>query len=73
MINIKSEDHQIALSHEHFLEIYPKPSYGKYRPQPWSYPDKYPCLFKEIVILSNPNGPDHAVLSFEYDYSDEEA
>lgn len=45
---------------------YPKHVYGTYRPQPWLEPHSYPCFFKEVAIIDNSNGPDHAVLAYLY-------
>ncbi len=49
---------------------YPKPKWGEYRPQPWTEPHEYPCYFIEVVVMDNPNGADHAILAFIYDYEE---
>lgn len=51
---------------EEFLVEYPKPLWGCYRPQPWATPEGYPVLMREEAVLDNPNGADHAILSFVY-------
>jgi hypothetical protein len=58
-------------SEEQFRQHYPKHIYGKYMPQPWTEPERYPCFATEIAIMNNPNGSDHAMLAFIYDFEDE--
>jgi hypothetical protein len=55
-------------SEDELLAVYPKHVWGTYRPQPWSTPEKYPCLYKELAVMDNSNGSDHAMLAFIYDY-----
>ena len=45
---------------------YPEEKYGEYRPQPWNDPDCYPFWFKELAVLNNPTGADHAMISYIY-------
>lgn len=54
---------------EQLLEHYPKHVYGTYRPQPYYEPETYPCWFKEIAIMNNNDGPDHAMLAYIYEES----
>jgi hypothetical protein len=55
---------------EELLSEYPKHVYGTYRPQPWSHPEKYPCLWKEIAVMNNSNGSDHVMLAYIYDFEE---
>lgn len=67
-IQFDASDYILLKSEEDLLYHYPKHVYGTYRPQPWSTPYQYPCLFKEICVMDNSNGPDHAMLTYIYDF-----
>jgi hypothetical protein len=59
---------EIINDQEEFLRRYPKPKHGHYRPQPWSEPNKYPCLVQELATIDNPNGADHIFIAYIYDF-----
>lgn len=67
---ITSDDYELANDEAHFLSYYPKPMKGRYSPQPYCYPDKYPCLFKEVCTNYVSNGPDEAIIHYEYDFKE---
>lgn len=67
VFDYQEQDWAILNSEEDFLAQYPQPEYGKYRPQPWAKPERYPCLFKEIARI-DPRGADHAILAYIYDF-----
>lgn len=71
MFVIKTEEYILARDESDFLNHYPVPKYGTYRPQPWFTPDSYPVLFKEVVVVDNPAGADEVYLSFEYNFTEE--
>jgi hypothetical protein len=56
---------------EQFLQHYPKHIYGKYIPQPYYEPERYPCLATEIATMNNPGGADHVMIAYIYDIVDE--
>lgn len=57
---------EILENEEQLRKLYPKPEYGKYRPQPYLEPDRYPCFYREEAFISNNNGPDEIVLAYLY-------
>lgn len=58
--------YQSFLSEAEFLSLYPLPAEGKYRPQPFHAPERYPVFAKEICLLNNPSGDDHLIFSYFY-------
>lgn len=58
-------------SEEQFRLNYPKSIYGKYMPQPFTEPERYPCFATEIAVMPNPQGADDAMLAYIYDFVDE--
>ncbi len=65
-IDLYAQDWILIESEEKLLKFYPKHIPGRYMPQPHYMPESYPCWYKEICIIDNPCGPDHAVLAYVY-------
>ena len=70
MVQFDAGDYILLTCENDLLNYYSKPVYGKYNPQPYSEPERYPCLFIQVCIMHNPNGPDQAVLSYIYDFTE---
>ena len=53
---------------EAFLKRYPPHISGKYMPQPFSTPDRFPVWITDVVgfPFNNPNGADHLFLFYLY-------
>lgn len=72
IIQFDASEYRLLTAEEDLISWYPKrrENMNEYRPQPWNWPDKYPCLFKEEAIINNPWGADHAVLGYIYDFTE---
>lgn len=57
-------------SAEEFAAMYPPPEYGRYRPQPHSRPERYPCYYMPVAFHYVSNGPDEDVLAYIYDFDE---
>jgi hypothetical protein len=68
IIQFDASEYTMIENEEDFHGHYPREKEGHYRPQPWIKPDKYPCLFKELTIMNNPQGADHVILTYIYDF-----
>lgn len=69
-ISIKDDDflYRIFKSKEDFLNSYPRPKWGEYRPQPRDMPERYPVLAIEVETVCGWNGPDEVILLYSYDF-----
>lgn len=59
---------QLLNSEAELLLKYPSPIYGRNMPQPYSRPERYPCLYIEIAEIDKRHSDDCAVLAFIYDF-----
>ena len=65
-MKVDLSEYTLLENKEQFLEMWPLPKYGEYRPQPSEQPYEYPCLVREVCIQEACNGRDYAILSLLY-------